>query len=45
MAYAGTLIFSAFPGHSSATVCHLGNIARALGRHRHWDPVQEVFQR
>jgi predicted dehydrogenase len=30
-------------GHRSATVCHLGNIARALGRHLRWDPVQEVF--
>ena len=30
-------------GHRSATVCHLGNIARELGRKLHWDPVQEQF--
>lgn len=30
-------------GHRSATVCHLGNIARLLGRHLRWDPVAEVF--
>jgi hypothetical protein len=30
-------------GHRSATVCHLGNIARLLGRRLKWDPVREVF--
>jgi GFO/IDH/MocA oxidoreductase family protein len=30
-------------GHRSATVCHLGNIARYLGRGLKWDPVKEVF--
>ena len=30
-------------GHRSATVCHLGNIARYLGRRLRWDPVKEVF--
>lgn len=30
-------------GHRSATVCHLGNIARWTGRKLRWDPVQEVF--
>jgi len=30
-------------GHRSATVCHLGNIARQLGRTLRWDPVKEVF--
>lgn len=30
-------------GHRSATVCHLGNIARRLGRKLRWDPVKEVF--
>jgi predicted dehydrogenase len=30
-------------GHRSATVCHLGNIARQLGRRLHWDPAKEVF--
>ena len=30
-------------GHRSATVCHLGNIARLLGRKLRWDPVKEVF--
>jgi predicted dehydrogenase len=30
-------------GHRSATVCHLGNIARYLGRRLKWDPVKEVF--
>jgi hypothetical protein len=31
-------------GHRSATVCHLGNIARWVGRPLHWDPVKEQFQ-
>ena len=30
-------------GHRSATVCHLGNIARWLGRKAVWDPVREIF--
>jgi predicted dehydrogenase len=30
-------------GHRSATVCHLGNLARYLGRRLRWDPVQEKF--
>ena len=30
-------------GHRSATVCHLGNIARYTGRRLRWDPVKEVF--
>ncbi len=30
-------------GHSVATLCHLGNIARRLGRRLKWDPVNEVF--
>jgi len=30
-------------GHRSATVCHLGNIARWTGRKLRWDPVREAF--
>jgi predicted dehydrogenase len=30
-------------GHRSATVCHLGNIARWTGRKLRWDPVKELF--
>ena len=30
-------------GHRSATVCHLGNIARWLGRKLKWDPEKEQF--
>lgn len=30
-------------GHRSATVCHLGNIARWTGRKLRWDPVKEIF--
>ena len=30
-------------GHRSATVCHLGNIARRFGRKLRWDPAQETF--
>jgi predicted dehydrogenase len=30
-------------GHRSATVCHLGNIARWAGRKLQWDPVKEAF--
>ncbi len=31
-------------GHRTATVCHLGNIARWTGRRLHWDPVKEEFR-
>lgn len=30
-------------GHSVAILCHLGNIARRLGRKLKWDPVKETF--
>jgi predicted dehydrogenase len=30
-------------GHRSATVCHLGNIARWTGRRLRWDPIKEEF--
>ena len=30
-------------GHRSATVCHLGGIARRLGRKLRWDPKKEIF--
>lgn len=30
-------------GHSSTTLCHLGNIARWVGRKLTWDPEKEVF--
>ncbi len=30
-------------GHRSATVCHLGNIARWVGRKLTWDPEKETF--
>jgi len=30
-------------GHRSATLCHLGNIARWLNRPLRWDPVKEIF--
>jgi len=30
-------------GHSVATLCHLGNIARRLGRRVQWDPAKEIF--
>lgn len=30
-------------GHRSATVCHLGNIARWTGRKLRWDPAKERF--
>ena len=29
--------------HSVATLCHLGNIARRLGRRLKWDPEKEIF--
>ncbi len=31
-------------GHRSATMCHLGNIARWTGRKLRWDPKKERFQ-
>ena len=30
-------------GHRVATLCHLGNIARWLGRRLEWDPIEETF--
>jgi predicted dehydrogenase len=30
-------------GHRSAVICHLGNIARWVGRRLRWDPVSETF--
>ena len=30
-------------GHRSITVCHLANIARAVGRELRWDPAKERF--
>lgn len=30
-------------GHRTATLCHLGNIGRALGRTLRWDPAAERF--
>jgi predicted dehydrogenase len=30
-------------GHRVATLCHLGNIARWLGRKLQWDPEKEIF--
>jgi predicted dehydrogenase len=30
-------------GHRVATLCHLGNIARWLGRPLKWDPEKEIF--
>lgn len=30
-------------GHRSASICHLLNIARLLGRNLKWDPVKEEF--
>jgi predicted dehydrogenase len=30
-------------GHRSATVCHLVNITKLLGRRLHWDPAAERF--
>ena len=30
-------------GHRSVTVCHLANIARAVGRPLRWDPAAETF--
>ncbi len=30
-------------GHRSATICHLGNIARWTGRRLKWDPEKEIF--
>lgn len=36
-------IMSVEAGHSVATLCHLGNIARRLGRRLKWDPAKEIF--
>lgn len=36
-------IADAETGHRSSTVCHLGNIARWVGRRLRWDPVAERF--
>jgi hypothetical protein len=30
-------------GHRSAILCHLGNIARWVGRKLVWDPAKEIF--
>ena len=30
-------------GHRSAIICHLGNIARWVGRKLRWDPKTETF--
>ncbi|MCX7390331.1 MAG: hypothetical protein NTX02_04000 [Planctomycetia bacterium] len=30
-------------GHRSVTVCHLANIARAIGRPLQWNPATELF--
>ncbi len=30
-------------GHRTATICHLGGIARRLGRKLRWDPKREMF--
>lgn len=30
-------------GHRTATICHLGNIGRRLGRNLRWDPAMERF--
>jgi len=30
-------------GHRSATICHLANITRELGRRLRWDSAQEIF--
>jgi len=30
-------------GHRSTTLCHLGNIARWVGRKLRWDPEKEIF--
>ncbi len=31
-------------GHSTATVCNIGNIAYRLGRNLRWDPKKETFE-
>ena len=36
-------IMSVEAGHSVAALCHLGNIARRLGRRLNWDPQREIF--
>ncbi len=39
----GTPVADVEIGHRSVTVCHLANIARALGRPLRWDPMAERF--
>ena len=39
----GAMIMNVEAGHRVATLCHLGNIARRLGRRLKWDPVKEIF--
>jgi predicted dehydrogenase len=39
----GTPVADVEIGHRTATVCHLGNIARWTGRKLRWDPVKEIF--
>lgn len=36
-------IMSIEAGHRVATLCHLGNVARWLGRSLQWDPEKEIF--
>jgi predicted dehydrogenase len=40
---AGDAAAGAEPGHRSATLCHLGQIAMRLGRRLRWDPAGECF--
>jgi predicted dehydrogenase len=40
----GTLNAPIEVGHGTATVCHLGNIVRELGRHLRWNPQDEQFE-
>ncbi len=35
---------SAEVGHRTASLCHLNNIAMALGRKLKWDPAKEQFE-
>jgi hypothetical protein len=30
-------------GHRACTICHLGGIAREVGRRLTWDPGREIF--
>ncbi len=38
-----TPIAEAETGHRSATICHLANNARRVGRRLQWDPQKEIF--